>query len=434
MAPAPAAAPAARPLSTALPVTGLAPSDAMPPFPLPGAHFAVALAWLGFGSACLLLVAGELARGAWRTAETAAVAHCFTLGWLLTSAYGTLYQLAPVAMAVEARSVRAGFVTLALHAVGTLCVVIGFGDWQPRLLGLGWTLVVLGLGLWSWNVGSRLGATARAPRIGYTVLAAFGLLWAGVLAAGARVGNALGWWMVPREALVAVHVQLAALGFGTLLVMGIGSRLLPMFLLSRTAPEWPQRWMAPLTGAGVLLQAAGWLAGVRALVLAGGAMAAAGVALLLLQAWFWFRHRARPQLDPSLRQAAVALALLGVATVVGLAALATASPRATGAYGVLLIVGWLGLLIAAIYARIVPFLTWMHRFSGRVGERGLPRVGDLVPVRWVRVASVAWMAGVVLLTTGVLLGVPALAVAGAGTFAAGTALSLALYTQLALRR
>jgi hypothetical protein len=425
--------PAARPLSKALPVTGLAPADAMPPFALPASHFAVALGWLGVGSACLVSVAPTLARGAWLTPEAAAVAHCFTLGWLVTSAYGALYQLGPVAMGIEARSVRAGFATLALHTAGSALVVAGLGGWLPRFMGAGWSLVALALAIWSWNVGTRLGTTPRAPRIGYTVLAAFGMLWLGLLVAGARIGNVLGWWMVPREALVAAHVQLAAVGFGTLLVMGIGNRLLPMFLLSRTAPEWLMRWTAPLTGGGVLLQSAGWLAGVSALVVAGGALAGSGVALFLWQAALWFRHRARPQLDPSLRQVVAALALLGAALVAGIGTLATGRPQFVAAYGLLLIVGWLGVLVAAIYSRIVPFLTWMHRYSPRVGEKGLPKVGDLVPMRWVRMASGAWIGGIATLAVAVSVGAPLAASVGAALFALGSLVSLVLYARLALR-
>jgi len=424
---------AARPLSTALPVAGNPAAETMPPFALPASHFAVALGWLALGSICLVAAAPSLARGAWLSPPAAAVAHCFTIGWLVTSAYGALYQLGPVAMGVEARSVRVGFVTLVLHTAGTALVILGLGGWMPALMGAGWTLVTLGLALWSWNVGTRLGTTPRAPRIGWTVLAAFGALWLGVLLAGARIGNALGWWMVPREALVAAHVQLAALGFGTLLVMGIGSRLLPMFLLSRTAPEWAMPWTAPLTGGGVLLQVAGWLYDAPPLVRTGGLVAAAGLALFLLQASLWLRHRARRELDPSLRQAVAALLLLGGALVTGLAAMATARPQLVAAYGLFLIVGWLALLVGAIYARILPFLTWMHRYSPRVGEKGLPKVGELVPVRWVRFGSSAWMAGALVLSLAVALGLPVVAQAGAALFALGSATSLALYARLALR-
>jgi hypothetical protein len=237
------------------------------------------------------------------------------------------------------------------------------------------------------------------------VLAAVGALWLGLFVAGARIGNALGWWMVPREALVGAHVQLAAVGFGTLLVMGVGSRLLPMFLLSRTAPEWPRRWSAPLGGAGVLPQAA-----------------------------LWFRHRARPQLDPSLRQVIAALTLLGAALAAGVAALVTGRPQFVAMYGLLLIVGWLAVLVAAIHARVVPFLTWMHHYSPRGGEKGLPKVGDLVPVRWVRIGSTCGIVGIAVLVLGVAAGAPLPALVGALLFAGGTLVSLTLYARLALRR
>ena len=110
---------AARTLPMAPQVTGAVATD-MPPFALPGWHFAIALAWLVAGSAGLFWAAPLLATGQWLTPVTAAVTHTFTLGWLLTSAYGVLYQVGPVALGVHARNWRAGFVTLALHTTGAV--------------------------------------------------------------------------------------------------------------------------------------------------------------------------------------------------------------------------------------------------------------------------------------------------------------------------
>jgi hypothetical protein len=424
---------AARPLRTGLPVTGMPAVEAMPPFVLPGSHFAVALGWLGVASAGLAVAAPGLARGAWLGPGVAAAAHAFTLGWLLTSAYGALYQLGPVVLGVEPRRRAAAWVTLGVHTAGSALVVVGLGAWIPALIGLGWTLVALGLAVWTWNVASRLWRAPRMPHIGRIVLAATGALWLGLLLAGARVGHALGWWMVSREALVGAHVQLAAIGFGTLLVMGIGSRLVPMFLLSREVPDRALRWAAPLAAVGVVLNAVGALAGHRQCAVAGGMLTAAGIALFLYQARLWYVRRARPVLDPSLRQVAASLVFLGLALVAGVAALLGAGPRAIGAYGVLLVVGWLGVLIAAVYARIVPFLTWMHRYSPRVGEKGLPKVGDLVPASVARVQGAAWVAGTGVLAAGIVAGLPSVALAGACLFAAGSALALGSYARLWLR-
>ena len=142
---------AARPLPLAPPLTGAAASEDLPPFRVPASHFLVALGWLVAGSIGLVLVSPSLARGAWLSPGAAATAHAFTLGWLVTSAYGALYQLAPVVLGVQPRTLRFAPVVLALHTLGTGLVVAGLGLWRPPFIGAGWALVVVALALWSWN-------------------------------------------------------------------------------------------------------------------------------------------------------------------------------------------------------------------------------------------------------------------------------------------
>ncbi len=423
--------PPAVPLSAGRPVAGASPAERFPPFALPAAHFAVALAWLLAGAAGLVAAAPGLARGAWLVPATIGVTHALTLGWLLTSVMGVLYQLAPVALGTEVRSHRLGYLTLFLHAAGTLGVVAGAWAWAPRVLGLAWSLVFAGLAAWTWNLLPALRGT-RAPAIARYVAAGLALLWLALLAAGARIGNALGWWMVPREALVAVHVHLALAGFGTLVVMGVGSRLFPMFLLVRGGLEWPLRWAGPCTAGGVLLYAAARLGSAAPLAVAGGAVLAFGIALFLAQVASWFRHRARRRLDPGLALAAGAAVALALAVAAGVALLAGAGgARLAGAYGVLGLVGWVTLLVGGMYAKILPFLTWMQCFSPRVGQRGLPKVGDLLvePLAWASVAALA--AGAFALAGAVLAGAPGWARGAAIVVLFGATLTLAQYARLA---
>ena len=336
---------------------------------MPASHFLVALAWLVAGSIGLVLVAPSLARGAWLSSGVAATVHAFTLGWLLTSAYGALYQLGPVVLGIQPRSPRLVWVVLLLHTIGTGLLVAGLGFWQPRSIGGGWVLVALALGLWSWNLGGAFRRSARSPMIGAHVTAAYAALWLTLALAGVRIGNVLGWWMVPRESLVVAHVQLAAVGFGGLLVIGLGSRLFPMFLMNRSTVAWPSRWCGPLVVAGVFAQVAGWLGGIAWPVTGGGMLIALGAALFLYQAARWVTTRARRSLDYPLQQLVTAFALLAATVVLGLAILWTPTPRLVGAYGVLLIVGWITLVIGAVYGRVLPFLTWLERFSPRAGAR-----------------------------------------------------------------
>ncbi len=399
---------------------GLA-SDGAPPFALPGEHFAAALGWLALGAVGLVAVARQLALGAFTTPHVVAVAHCFTLGWLTTSIFGALYQLFPVALGVPARSVRAGHVSFALLQTGTVALVAGFWWWIPALLGVGWLLLAAAVYGLAWNL---LPQRRRAPRgrlVGLYVSGAHLGLGVAMLIVAARVGNLLGWWDVNAIRLLAAHVHFAALGFATLTAIGVGSRLLPMFLLAHGHAEWPLRWVGPLAGAGLVVFGAGELGAGTATALVGAFAMAAAMALYLYQAWLYFRHRVRRVLDPGLALAAAAHGFLLLAIGLGLAtAVAPAfPPRLAAAYGVLGILGWLTLFVAGIYQKILPFLTWLHRFGPRVGEPGLPRVADLVVPSWGWAGLALLAPGTLLLAAAIGAGGQGAAVLGAVLFAAG---------------
>jgi len=422
---------AARPLPLAPPVTGAAPGEDLPPFRIPSSHFLLALGWLVAGSIGLVLISPSLARGAWLSPGVAATVHAFTLGWLVTSAYGALYQLAPVVLGVRPRYLRLAAPTLLAHTLGTGLLVAGLGMWRPAWIAAGWALVATALGLWTWNVGSRIARAPRARAIAAHVTAAYGALWLTLALAGVRIGNALGWWMVAREPLVAAHVQLAAVGFGGVLVMGLGSRLFPMFLMNRNTSDWTSRWSGPLTAAGVLLQVTGWLGTFAGLVLAGGALTAAGAGLFLFQAARWVRSRARRSLDHPLQQLVGAFLLLLATLVVGLSALRWPGPQVIATYGVLLIVGSITLVIGAVYGRGLPFLTWLERYSPRAGARVTgPKAADLLPKWSTGLSTAAWMIGTVVMAVGTGAGWTRIALAGAVIFFVGSLTATQQYLRL----
>jgi len=318
-----------------------------------------------------------------------------------------------------------------LHTLGTALLVAGLGMWWPACIGAGWAFVAMALGLWCWNVGSRIVRAPRARGIAVHVTAAYAALWLTVALAGVRIGNALGWWMVAREPLVAAHVQLAAVGFGGVLVMGLGGRLFPMFLMNRNKSDWPSHWCGPLSMVGVLMQVAGWLGNVHVLVPAGGTLTAVGGGLFLVQATRWVRSRARRSLDHPLQQLIGAFLLLAAALVVGLASLRWPAPRVIAVYGILLIIGSITLVIGAVYGRVLPFLTWLERFSPRAGVKATgPKAADLLP-RWsTGLSTSAWIIGTVVMAAGTGAGWTRVATAGAAVFALGSITAAQQYLRL----
>lgn len=408
-----------------------------PPFRLPGEHFAASLLWLALASAGLVLVAPELARGNFLASRVFAVTHAFTLGVITTTIFGALYQLFPLTMGVGVKSVPAGHRTFWALQAGIALLVAGFWFWLGWAQGLGWLALAVAMGGLASNlIGQRRRAT-QGLVIGRYISAGHAGLGTAMLVALARIGETLGWWQVDRLGVIAAHFHLAAFGFATLTAVGIGSRMLPMFLVSHGTPEWPLRWVGPVSGAGLVVQAIGLLARLTPLAWIGGLMLAAGTVLYLRLVLGYFRRRSPGPLDPALGHLVAALVALALAVPLGIGLLAapTMSPRGWAAYGLLGIAGWLVLLILGVYYRILPFLTWLNLFGPGGGGRPPSSPADLARHSWAWTSLVLLAMGLAATASAVLLGAAFWARTGAAMYAVGVALVLAQVVRvLRLRR
>jgi len=394
-----------------------------PPFRLPGEHFAAALAWLVVAGAAAPFVGPALAAGNLFGPGVLAATHALTLGVLTTMIFGALYQFFPATLGVGARSIPVAHRTFWVLQAGVTAMVVGFWLWLPWLLAAGWLLLFLAVGGLSWNLLPQRRRAVQGQLVGRYVSAGHMALGLAMALALARIGEPLGWWTVSRTGFIAAHFHLAALGFVSLTIVGVGSRMVPMFLFAQTAPTRALAWIGPLAAAGLLVQSAGLLLSVRPVTVAGGALLAASGILLLFQLSLWFRHRARREVDPAAGFLGAAAGFL-VATL-GLGAWLLAAgrfdPRTWAAYGLVALLGWATLFTLGVAHRIVPFLAWLHLFGGMGRGVQAPPVTALVHrgLAWTTLAC--WAAGTALMAGAVLAGHPALATLGGLLVAAGAA-------------
>jgi hypothetical protein len=190
-----------------------------------------------------------------------------------------------------------------------------------------------------------------------------------------------------------------------------------MFALSRATDERPIALALPCFASVPVLAAIGALVPSPFLTM-GWVAAAIGSALWIVQVARYARSRIRRERDAGLGLAAAATGLLGAAWILILAA-----DLPLPSVG-LLVVGWLTLFTLGIHHRVVPFLVWFLRFSGRVGRGRVPRVGELTDPRVSAFTAVGACAGVVIWTLGLALAHPLAAQAGAWLLTAAAAAGL----------
>jgi hypothetical protein len=263
------------------------------------------------------------------------------------------------------------------------------------------------------------------------VSAAHSMLGFAMFIAGARIGASLGWWSLDRLGAIAAHFHLAAFGFAGLTSVGVGGRMLPMFLVSGPGPDWPFRVIGPAGSLGLLLLAGGLLWRVDVAVWLGAAVGLLAAALFIGVVAGYFRRRLVRVLEPAFGHVAMGFASLLVGLGVGVLQLVTPgiSVRGWTVYAELILLGWLVLFITGIWYRLLGFLIWLH-FARGSERRPARTAAELVhrPTAWIALGLMA--AGVVGLVYGTGAGAAAAARAGAAGILAGSLLIAGGYARM----
>lgn len=387
------------------------------------------------GGAGLVAVAPDLAAGHFLSPPVLAVTHLYTLGVITASIFGALYQFYPMSLGAGARSVRVGVAGAWLLHTGIALLVVGLWRWRPVSQAAGWCALFLAVGCVSWNLLPHRRRMTQGRRNAAYVSAAHSMLGLAMLLAAVRIGEALGWWTVDRLGAIAAHFHLAAFGFAGLTAVGVGSRMLPMFMVSGAGPEWPLRVIGPLAVGGLLSLSAGLLFGWSPAVWVGALLGTGGAVLFVALVAGYFRRRLVEVLEPAFGHVLLGFLSLGLALLSGLAQVVVPGVSFRGwiVYAELTLLGWLVLFITGIWYRLFPFLIWLHFYRAREGA-AVPAAATLVHrgAAWLALALMAGGTGVLVVGSG--SGAAPVTRAGAVGMAVGSLLVAAQYVRIFLGR
>lgn len=394
---------------------------AAPPFALPAVHFAAALLWLLVSAGLLVWLAPRLAMGRVFDPPVFALVHALMLGVVGSAIFGTVQQFVPSALGVPLRSVRLGLASFALLQFGVTVLVLGFLGWRGWAQALGWLAILAAVGGVSRNVLRARRHSVNGALVGLYLTAAHSALGFGMAVAFARVGETLGWWQVDRVALLSAHALLGAVGFGLLSVIGVGSRMLPTFLMGPGDDTRWLHWQLGLTVLALLVYVTGAVLTAGWVMRSGAWLLIAAAVPTLMLPWRWFARRRRP-LDGALWQVASSMLALAAATAVGLWLLLGDPYRFSrwAALLVALVAGGLAVLVVGVMAKILPHLSYINLARHMPGFAALGSPNVLLRDDWQRISAVCLGAGWSLLVVALLAEHASGARAAAALWALGT--------------
>jgi hypothetical protein len=393
--------------------------------------------YIGTAHVALLLAAFAVAidprgvAGFFYHSRMLAIVHLVTLGWITSSILGTLYIVGPVALRLPVPATRLGYTAFALVLIGVVGMVAHF--WIEEYPGMAWSAATAGVGI--MLAGSQVVTRLRHSNLPTAVSAHIALAFVNVLGA-ATLGTLIGfdkvYHFLPGFSLTNVfaHAHLAAIGWASMMVVGVSYRLLPMVLPAQP-PSGPR-----LALTAVLLQ--GGVAGLFVMLLVRNryvwipaAIIAAGFAVFLSQAVWMMRHpRPRPPglraPDPAVWHAAASLASLAVALLLGLwlavAPTSSATLRVAMAYGVFGLVGFLAQLVVGMEGRLLPIFAWYWAYANTGFKGPVPPPHDMPWRTGQEIVFVLWLFGVPALAGGLAFDAVPFVRAAGWSFVAATVL------------
>lgn len=347
------------------------------------------------------------------------VVHLVTLGWITTSILGATYIVGTMALRMPLRATKLDWAVCFATIAGASGVASHF--LLESYSGVAWSggLLVVAFVAVTVRILRALAAAKGPLAVRVHVGLAYGNLCLaavlGTLVAINRLGTIL-----PGNHLPSVfgHAHLAFLGWGTLMVVGVGYRLLPMYLPA-APPAGVRVWAtAVLLETGVLGLAASFFL-FPAAAPAFAATTAAGIAVFLRNVALMLRDRRpappkmrRPDLGMLHTLQAVFYLLLATGLGLFLAFDPVTRPDWIMVYGVFGLLGFLGQVILGIGMRLLPMFSWIESWTGS-GFKELPTSPHDMPARPLQYASLAlWTVGVPVLAYG--LGADVVGMVGLG--------------------
>jgi len=340
--------------------------------------------------------------------------HLLILGWITMIIFGALYQLIPVVMEVKLYSEKLAVVSFFLFAGGLITLSASFWTFNfGRSIGLevGGYLTVTAVILFAINTILSAAKTERKTiENAFIITAVIWLLLTVTLGILIVLNFAFHFISGSHLELLKLHAHIGFIGWFLMLVVGVASKLMPMFLIVHKLSVKLLSYAYFLINGGLILLSVGyyyfpekWFMLLSALPIL------LGVIAFLRFNYVAFSKRIRKKLDVGMKLSATAFILLAISLVMGFAILigpnflGAMQTRFEIAYGILIVLGFLTALVLGQTYKTLPFIIWLQKYQSKVGKIKVPLPQELYSEKIAGYHFYSFVSGIIVLISGILL-------------------------------
>ncbi len=341
---------------------------------------------------------------------TLAITHTMALGWATMIILGASHQLLPVLVEGKLDSNLLAYLTFAATAIGIPFLVIGFYIFHVGwVLQTGAVLINIGVVFYLLNVfESSLKSKQRNVHTWYILTAALWLFSTTFL--GLLLVFNFTHHLLAKDSLayLSIHAHLGIAGWFLLLVIGVGSRLIPMFLISKYNNNQLLWWIYGLVNMGLVSFLLFKVLDFPAVYFYGSiAIAFSGIVLFGIHCIKAYRVRIRKNVDEQMKTSLLSVLQMLLPFVALIATLlilpAEKYPRMALLYGFCIFFGWLTAIILGMTFKTLPFIVWNKVYHKKAHAGKTPAPKELFSEKIYRAMLHCYLSGFVLFALGIIL-------------------------------
>ena len=342
--------------------------------------------------------------------HTLAITHIMALGWGTMIILGASHQLVPVLIEGSLYSNKLAYTSFVLAAIGIPMLVYGF-----YVFDMGWPakwggrFVLLAILCYIINLAtSMVKSNTRNVHAIFILTASFWLFLTAFL--GLVLVYNFTYPFLPKESLdyLPLHAHTGVIGWFLLLVMGVGSRLLPMFMVSKYVNNGLLWTIYVLVNTSLLFFLFSFLyfPGVSFSM----PIAAIFLSLILFGYYCYnaFHQRIRRQLDEPMKFSLLSvmmmlLPIIFLASITGWLLTDQLNTKMVLIYGFVIFFGWITAIIFGMTFKTLPFIVWNKVYHQKAGLGKTPNPKDLFNSRIFIIMALAYLPGFILFIIGAYL-------------------------------
>lgn len=370
-----------------------------------------AYAALSFLIAAILLFLSSKAFGAhYFQPPILAVTHTMALGWGTMMILGASHQLFPVMIEGKLSSNLLAYLSFALTGSGIPLLVYAFYTFNMNLPArCGAVLINGGILCFLINVAISLVASKKRNVHAFFVFTATLWLFTTTIIGLLLVFN-FTHPIFENNSLhyLSLHAHLGIAGWFLLMVIGVGTRLIPMFLISKYTNVtflWTIFTLINTALVSFILiyiyTGGGYLFTIPVVAVF------AAVVLFGLYCYQSYKRRIRKQTDNQVRISLLSILMIGmplvlVALITILLVISRVDTRVVAAYGFSIFFGWITAIIFGMTFKTLPFIIWNKVYHHRAGLGKTPNPKDLFDTRVFNIMAICYLSGFIFFTGGIL--------------------------------